>query len=238
MPRPKAAAPDRAFLRLALDLGDAPTSSELIEAVRALTHVYEVGMLAEAARSDTRFRDDALTLLRISERTWDAPDGDVDHESLRDLAWQRYDESANRIVWANPLRIATMALDGVLDLTLTHDAAVSPWDRYGDAALTGVAAAVREIQDFASFVERHRSAPAQRRHADRDRAAYARPPRQPEPDPVLQREQEGFLHRLAEDGFFDPYGRETGDLIVAEDRDKLERSLAFLSRRGVRLSEN
>ncbi|WP_155375459.1 hypothetical protein [Catellatospora vulcania] len=240
MPRPKVVAPDRASLRLAVDLGDAPTSQELIETVRALTHVYEIGMLAEAARSDSRFRDDALTLLRISERTWPAaaPRGDDDHETLRDLAWQRYEDSANRIVWANPLCVAEMAMDGLLHLTLTHAADTLPWARYGDAALAGVEAAVREIQDFASFVERHRTAPGHpRRQAERDRAGFARPPRQSGPDPGLQREQDGFLQRLAADGFFHPYGNETARLIVAEDRDKLERSLGFLSRRGVRISD-
>lgn len=240
MPRPKAAESDRALLRLVVDLGDAPTSPELIETVRALTHVYEIGMLAEAARSGSRFRDDAQTLLRISERDWDAPDhvgpdGDADQERLRDLAWQRYEDSANAIVWAVPLCVATMALDGLLDLTLTHAAEEPPWSDYGDAALAGVGAAVREIQAFASFVERHRAYPP--RQAARDRAEYARPARQPEPGPGLRREQEGFLRRLASDGFFHPFGRQTGRLIAPEDLDKLERSLAFLSRRRVRLHD-
>lgn len=244
MPRPKAAEPDRALLRLAVDLGGAPTSPELIEAVRALTHVYEIGVLAEAARSGSRFRDDALTLLRITERAWDAPDhvgahGDADQERLRDLAWQRYEESANGIVWAVPLCVATMTLDGLLDLTLTHAADEQPWRGYGDAALAGVGAAVREIQAFASFVERRRSVPAYpQRQAARDRAGFTRPPRQPEPDPGLRREQEGFLRRLADDEFFHPFGRETRRLIAAEDRDKLERSLAFLSRRRVRIRDD
>ncbi|GAA1396517.1 hypothetical protein ACFQZ4_11460 [Catellatospora coxensis] len=237
MPRPKAAESDRALLRLVVDLGDAPTSPELIEAVRALTHVYEIGMLAEAARSGSRFRDDALTLLRISERAWDAPDhvgadGDADQERLRDLAWQRYEDSANAIVWAVPLCVATMTLDGLLDLTLTHAAEEPPWCDYGDAALAGVGAAVQEIQAFASFVQRHRAYPP--RQAARDRAGYAR---QPEADPGLRREQEGFLRRLASDGFFHPFGRQTARLIAPEDLDKLERSLAFLSRRGVRLRD-
>ncbi|MEU8003114.1 hypothetical protein AB0B66_18305 [Catellatospora sp. NPDC049111] len=240
MPRPKAAESDRALLRLVIDLGDAPTSPELIEAVRALTHVYEIGMLAEAARSGSRFRDDALTLLRISERAWDAPDhvgtdGDADQERLRDLAWQRYEDSANAIVWAVPLCVATMTLDGLLDLTLTHAAQEPPWSDYGDAALAGVGAAVREIQAFASFVERHRAYPP--RQAARDRAEFARPARQPEPDPGLRREQEGFLRRLASDGFFHPFGRQTARLIAPEDLDKLERSLAYLSRRRVRLHD-
>ncbi|MEV4413286.1 hypothetical protein [Catellatospora sp. NPDC049609] len=203
-------------LRLVIDLGEAPPAHELVGTVRALTHLYEIGLLASAAAADSRFRDDALTLLRIGERvrTDDAAAGSpvgTGQAQRLEVARRRYERSANEIVWAGPLRIQSLSVQRPLDIALTHRAVTAPMRGYGAAALGAIGATVLTVQDH-----------LQRAEAD---------PAEPEPDDA----RDARLRAAAETGFWQPFGAEARRLIVAADREKLARSLLHLARRRPRL---
>jgi hypothetical protein len=214
--RPKIPATGVSLLRLVIDLGEAPPAHELIGTVRALTHLYEIGLLAGAAAGGSRFRDDALTLQRIGERVRsdDAAAGSpvrAGQAQRLEVARRRYERSANEIVWAAPLRIQSLAVQRPLDIALTHRAVSAPVRGYGAAALGGIGATVLSVQV----------------HHQRQEA---------QPEPVPEEERDGLLRGAAEDGFWQSFGQEARGLIVAADRTKLGRSLLFLARRRPRLA--